>query len=74
MVMSKYQILTSSVNVDVSYANYLRLCLIVLIPVADQMVTLDWQWLDAQGKEREIYRLMNLAEARDKPQGSEGAW
>ena len=60
--------------IDTSYANYLRLGRINRIPIEQQMVSLDWNWTTNEGKEREIERLMNLAEARDTPESGEASW
>jgi hypothetical protein len=74
-MVTRYQIPTDLAPVDTSYANYMRLASLILIPTESQMVSLDWQWMSQEAKILEIRRLMNLAEVRDQPENStEAAW
>lgn len=58
--------------VDISYANYMRLCNMLLIPVESQKTSVQWAWVS--DKDSEITRLMNLSEIRDRPEGESGSW
>lgn len=62
---------------DLTYANYLRLAGMCLILPHEQLMSLDWQWMDAGARDDAIQRLMNLAAVRDQPETSgtrEAAW